>query len=195
MRLPCRAVRGSWADSSGVGHTDHVVSRDGQRSVLCSDAVLTSGVQRAAAIDVHLHVPCSSCKRFDVVQEESMSTHDGRILSRRQVVAGAAGLGLVAPFVRFGALAAQDATPAAARRRPGRHPPRRPASRPDLARRTDAEPDRDLARRSSRSTRPDASQAGPLRRARTRRKLGHFRDGLTYTFHCGPACFFMTARR
>ena len=43
-----------------------------------------------------------------------MSTHDVRILSRRQVVAGAAGLGLVAPFVRFGALAAQDATPAAA---------------------------------------------------------------------------------
>ena len=43
-----------------------------------------------------------------------MSTGDVRILSRRQVVAGAAGLGLVAPFVRFGALAAQDATPAAA---------------------------------------------------------------------------------
>ena len=43
-----------------------------------------------------------------------MSTHDARVLSRRQVVASAAGLGLAAPFVRFGALAAQDATPAAA---------------------------------------------------------------------------------
>ncbi|MDQ2653601.1 MAG: ABC transporter substrate-binding protein [Chloroflexota bacterium] len=43
-----------------------------------------------------------------------MSTQDARILSRRQVVAGAAGLGLAAPFVRFGAMAAQDATPAAA---------------------------------------------------------------------------------
>ena len=43
-----------------------------------------------------------------------MSTHDVRILSRRQVMAGAAGLGLVAPFARFGAIAAQDATPAVA---------------------------------------------------------------------------------
>jgi peptide/nickel transport system substrate-binding protein len=40
-----------------------------------------------------------------------MSTRDARVLSRRQVVAGAAGLGLVAPFARFGATAAQDATP------------------------------------------------------------------------------------
>ena len=43
-----------------------------------------------------------------------MSIRDARVLSRRQVVASAAGLGLSVPFVRFGALAAQDATPATA---------------------------------------------------------------------------------
>lgn len=40
-----------------------------------------------------------------------MSTRDARVLSRRRVVAGAAGLGLVAPFARFSPMAAQDATP------------------------------------------------------------------------------------
>ncbi|MFT4039896.1 MAG: ABC transporter substrate-binding protein [Thermomicrobiales bacterium] len=43
-----------------------------------------------------------------------MSTRDTRVLSRRQIVAGAAGLGLAVPFARFTMpVAAQDATPVA----------------------------------------------------------------------------------